>query len=225
MEAEALLPSWLQLTEANQANPLDPDVLKRYEDNYFAQNVNPAIAAAEAQIGTTGQQYSSYGGGLVGQLRSQGQLDKFSAGLGASQQAYNNLLQGRQSLYAGGIGLAQDQGNLNVQRGLGIAGIQSNNAANENQFNQGIYGIGSQNTGYQNSFNLNNYQNELQAIAMKNQQKANMAYGIGTLGLGFLTGGAGALSKGIGGGGASAGGGGIGSAGGNAALSGFGGIR
>jgi len=186
MEAEAFLPSWLQLTQENQANPLHPDVLKQYEDNYFAQNVNPQIAAAEAQIGTTGQQYSSYGGGLVGQLRSQGQLDKFSAGLGASQQAYNNLLQGRQSLYAGGIGLAQDQGNLNVQRGLGIADLQSNNAANENQFNQGIYGIGSQNTGYQNSFNQANYANSLQAMQKKDQQKFNQTLGIGQLGMGAI---------------------------------------
>ena len=207
LASEALLPEFLQLRK----DPLDPTVLKQYEDNYFAQNVAPQIANAEAQVGANGQQYSSYGGGMIGQLKAQGQLDKFNAGLNASQQAYNNLLQGRQSLYSGGIGLAQDQSNLNVQRGLGIAGLSSQNTQAENQFNSNIYGLGSQNSNYMNSFNQQNYQNSLQAIAMKNQQKANTAYGIGSFGLGALQlgsslfGGGGGGAIGGGGGGAGAG--------------------
>lgn len=186
MEAEALLPEWLQLSKANQSNPLDPGVLKQFQDNYFTQNVAPQIANTEAQIGANGQQYSSYGGGLIGQLKSQGALDTFNAGLNASQQAYNNLLQGRQSLFSGGIGLAQDQSNLNVQRGLGIAGLQSQNTANENQFNSDMYRTGSQNTNWQNDFNLNNYSNSLRAMELKAKQRENTAYGIGNLGLGAI---------------------------------------
>lgn len=199
LEAERLLPEFLQLRE----DPLSPEVLKRYEDNYYSQYVNPQVKAAEAQVGNNGQLYSSFGGGLVGQIRSQGELDKFNAGLSASQQAYNNLLQGRTSLFSGGIGLAQDQNNADVSRGLGVAGLQSQNAGNLNSFNSGIYGTQVSANGYQNQFNQANYKNQLALKAEQDNLRTNQFLGIGQLGLGAakfvgskLIGGGGATSLG-----------------------------
>lgn len=199
LEVEQQLPDFLQLKQ----DPLSPEVLKQYEDNYYSQYVNPQVKAAEAQIGNNGQIYSSFGGGLVGQIRSQGELDKFNAGLGASQQAYNNLIQGRTSLFTGGIGLAQDQNNADVSRGLGVAGLQSQNAGSLNGFNSDIYGSQIRSNSYQNDFNQANYKNQLALKAEQDNLRTNQFLGIGQLGLGAakfvgskLFGGGGATSLG-----------------------------
>lgn len=158
LEAEKLLPQWLQLNN----DPMNPADRAQYESNYYQQYVNPLIEQAKADIYSNGQSYGSYGGALIGQMGAQGQLDKYSAGLNYAQQLYNNALSGRQSLFSGGPGVAQTQNQIDVKRGYDLAGIQNKNAEIQNNYNLGSaqmlnnYGLGN----YQNAFNLYKYQQD-----------------------------------------------------------------
>lgn len=106
-----------------------------------------------------------------------GALNKYNAGLGYAQQLFNNQLQGRQSYYNGGPSLAIGQNAANVQRGLGVAGLQSSNAGMLNNYNLGSTGMENnynmQSAGMHNNFDLSNYGNQLQAYGMNQQNQAN----------------------------------------------------
>lgn len=174
-------------------DPLSHEVRAPYEQNFYQQYINPQLAAAKAATSNAGQSYSSYGGARIGQLEAQGQLSKFQAGLEASQQVYNNLLAGRQSYFAGGPRIVQEQNALDVQRGLGVAGLQSQNYDSQNRFNLGVYGIGSGNTIAQNQFNQGNYRTGLEQSRYQDSIAGQGLFGIGG---GLLN-----LASGFGGGG------------------------
>lgn len=167
-------------------DPLSHEVRAPYEENFYQQYINPQLQLARAQTSDNGQSYSSYGGARIGQLEAQGQLNKFQAGLEASQQVYNNLLAGRQSYFQGGPRIVQEQNALDVTRGLGVAGIQSQNYDSQNDFNLGVFGVQSQNTGNQNSFNQGNYQIGSNNANTRSQLGAQNALGWGQIASGFL---------------------------------------
>ncbi len=194
------LPSFLQLSSSGP----NSDLVNAAADNFWQQNILPQLASAQSQLYNNGQNYGSYGGALLGQLLAQGQLSKFQAGLQQAQQNYNNLLSGRQSYFAGGPTVAATQNENSVQRGLGVASLQSQNAGMLNNYNlagnqgQNSYGLSA--TGMANNFNQGNYGNQLQAYELNQQNAANQNFGLGALGLGaanLIGGGIGSMFGGV----------------------------
>lgn len=155
--------------------------MQQYQKMYYDQNVAPQIAAAQAQLSAGGQN-GSYAGAYLAQSQAAGNQAAYQAGLSYGQQLYNNILQGRQSYYAGGPNVAQTQNRLDVDRGLGIASLQNNYATNnaqlQNQYNLSAnqnYNNYNQNAGQNlNNFNLQNYNNKLNQYQINQQNKANM---------------------------------------------------
>lgn len=206
---------------------MSPAGLQQYQDNYYQQNINPAIQQARADAYQNGQQWGSFGGAAVGQLAAQGQLDKYNAGLNYSQQLFNNQVQGRQSYFAGGPNVAATQNAADVARGTNVAQLQAGNANALNSYNLSnnnaandfsLQSAGQRNnyafSGAQmaNNFGTTQYQNQLQAYNLQNQQAANRTQGLLGLGQGaasllggpiggMLGAGAGALGSAFGGGG------------------------
>jgi hypothetical protein len=181
------LPSNLQLP----GNPLDPAGMQPYEQYYYQQYVLPAIAQGQANLYANGQNSGSYAGGYMGQLVSAGAGQEYSAGLQYAQQAYNDLLQGRQSYYAGAPALAAQQNALGVQQGNDVAGLQLQGANMQNQYagnnnaNLNTYNLTANNN--QNQFGLTNYANTLKAYEAQNQARANQLYTLGNAGAGLLS--------------------------------------
>lgn len=153
-------------------NPLDPATRAQYEQNYYNQYIAPQIAAATTKVGSTGQQYGSYGGGLVGGLQAQGQYGKFQAGMDLANQAFQQRLANRDSFFNNNVGLAAGQNALGVNRGLALASQISQNAANLNNFRANIYGTQSQNNIAKNSYNLSKNQN-MNNFNLANSQNLN----------------------------------------------------
>lgn len=160
-------------------DPLSHEVVDPYANAFYQQQINPQIQQARADLARNGGSYGSYAGARVGQIEAEGQLAKFQAGLQAAQQVYNNTLAGRESYFNGGPKIIQTQNALDVQRGLGVAGIQSQNFDSQNDFNQGIFGIQSGNTQNQNDFNSRNYGSQLGYQAEQNRTNAQAAAGWG----------------------------------------------
>jgi len=190
------IPQWLQLG----TNPVDQNQVNAFANYYYQTQIAPQIAQTSAQLENSGQQYGSYAGALLGQMSSQGQLDKFMAGLQNQQQQLQNTLAGRQSYYAGGPNLAQQQNAQNVARGADVAQLGSYNAAQQNQYNLGSAGMQNQYSlgaaGMQNQFGLQNYQNQLGAFNIQQQQRGALIGGLVGLGGNLLslgTGGGGTL--------------------------------
>jgi hypothetical protein len=218
---ESMLPSWLQLNQ----NPMNPNGLQKYENNYYQQNVAPGLAAQQAASYNNGQNQGSYAGALQGELQAQGQLSSYNAGLGYAQQLYNDALQGRQSYFAGGPTVAVDQNNAAIQSALNQQSLANqeanianqyniNNATGQNAYNlstaqmQNGYNTNVVNTLNNNASNL--YGNELTQYGINQNNRANAfsslfgglgmlggaAYGMGS---GLLGGGSSGLSTGSGG--------------------------
>lgn len=153
---------------------MNPAGLAQYEQNYNQSINQPAIANLANSVYNNGQAYGSFGGGAVGQAVAQGGLNEYQAGLDYSQQMYNNVLQGRQSFFAGGPAIAETQNALGVQAGLGIAGLEDQNTQNQNQYNLGSAGM-------QNGFDQQNFGNQEQIYGMQQQAASNRALGVGGL--------------------------------------------
>lgn len=181
-DVEAMLPQWLQL----QKDPMNPEGRSAYESNYDQLYNKPTMAALESDLYNNGQAYGSYAGSLVGQQKAMGDLTKYQAGLDYAQQLFNNQITGRQSYYSGGPAVAQAQNAADVARGLGIAGLNSSNTANHNQYNMSA-------AQSQNGYNQQNYNNQYQAYQQKLQDDANRAQGV----LGLFTGGLSLLGGGL----------------------------
>ena len=156
---------------------MNPQGMQQYENNFYQTQVQPQLAQAQADLYANGQNSGSYSGAYMGQLAAMGALNKYNAGLGYAQQLYNNQLQGRSSYFNGGPSVAIGQNAANVQRGMGIAGLQSQNAGMLNNYNLGSAGMQNQYdlgaAGMQNNFNLSNYGNQLSAYGMNLQNQAN----------------------------------------------------
>lgn len=219
------VPLNLQLNANNPDLPngsaMDPAGMAQYESQYYQQLGNPAVAAAQASLGPSGQDYGSYGGALVAQTQASQDQAAYNGGLSYAQQNYNDILAGRASYYAGGPTVATNQNNAQVSATENMNSLNAQVAANENAYNlagtqgQNSYDLassGSQNAynlgtaGMQNSYNastgaglnnynLSNFSNQEQAYQQQQQQIANTWLGIGTLGLGLLGGGVGSGSS------------------------------
>lgn len=161
-------------------DPLSHEVVDPYANYYFQNNINPQIEAAKAAVSQNGGSYGSYGGARIGQIEAQGQMDKYQAGLAAAQQVFNNKIAGRESYFNGAPKIVQTQNALDVTRGLGVAGIQSQNYDSQNDFNMGIFGIQSNNNNNHNDFNRGNYDSQLDYQAQQNATNANSALGWGS---------------------------------------------
>lgn len=167
---------------------MDPAGRSQYESNYDKLYNKPAMAQLQSDLYNNGQAYGSYAGAAVGQQAAMGDLTKYQAGLDYAQQLFNNQISGRTSYYAGGPQVAQTQNALDVQRGLGIAGINSGNTQSQNSYNVGA-------ASSQNGFNQQTYNNQYQQYQQQLQNDANRAQGILGLFTGGLSLGAGLLSK------------------------------
>lgn len=157
-----------------------------YATYYYQNQINPLIEQAKAAVAKNGGSYGSYGGARIGQIEAQGQMDKYQAGLAAAQQVFNNKIQGRESYFNGAPKIVQTQNALDVQRGLGVAGIQSQNYDSQNDFNQGIFGIQSNNNNEHNNFNRGIYDSQLDYKAQQSANRANAFAGGGLLGAMFV---------------------------------------
>ncbi|MBY0545819.1 MAG: hypothetical protein K2W95_00870 [Candidatus Obscuribacterales bacterium] len=158
---------------------MDPAGRTQYEDDFYAQYIAPAVAQAQANAYTDGQSRGSYGGAMVGQLQAQGQLSKRQSGLDYANNLFQNQLAGRQSYFAGGPGIAQQQNQLDVNRGLGVAQMQQNNANAQNQYNLGA-------NQDQNQFAMGLYPSTLDLYKFQQGQKAQKAYTLGSSATGLL---------------------------------------
>jgi hypothetical protein len=107
-------------------------------------------------------------------------MDKYQAGLAAAQQVFNNTIAGRDSYFKGAPRIVQEQNALDVNRGLGVAGIQSQNYDSQNDFNQGIFGIESNNNNSHNDFNRGIYDSQLDYTAEQNRTNSQSALGWGS---------------------------------------------
>lgn len=199
-EAESQLPQWLQFGDQN---PLDPAGRSEAEQYFYQTQIAPLLAQQQASSYNSGQNSGSYAGAMAGQLAAQGALSKYQAGLDYANQLYQSQLQGRSSYYAGGPTVAAQQNAADVNRGMNVSQLQQQAANNQNNFNlgsaanQNSYGLqsaGMQNnyglasSGAANSFGLSNYQNQLQAYQLQQQQQAQR-FGALTGGLSTLAGG------------------------------------
>jgi len=169
------IPEHLQLT----GDPLSHEVVHPYADYFYQTQINPQIKAAEAAVAKNGGSYGSYGGARIGQIQAQGELEKYQAGLAAAQQVFNNKIAGRQSYWQGAPRVVQEQNALDVQRGIGVAGLQSQNYDSQNDFNMGIFGIESNNNNSHNDFNRGIYDTQTDYAIAQNQQRQQNAGGWG----------------------------------------------
>lgn len=194
---ESMLPNWLQLTQYNQSgNPATPSQggpfnqqLMQQMQNWYLQNqVMPQVSQAQSQMQQGGQNYGSYGPAMAGQMQAQGQQEAFQAALAANQQAYNDVLSGRQSYFGGGPATAQAQNLASIQQGEAVTNANLANAQMANQYDLGAAGMQNQFNLNQspNAFNLQNYGNQLAAYQAKNQALSNAIFGGGMIGLGGL---------------------------------------
>jgi hypothetical protein len=168
-------------------DPLSHEVIDPYATAFYQQQINPQIQQARADLSQNGGSYGSYGGARVGQIEAEGQLAKFQAGLSAAQQVYNNTLAGRESYFNGAPKIVQTQNALDVTRGLGVAGIQSQNYDSQNDFNQGIFGITTGSNNNHNDFNSNNYSTQSQNYRSQ-QQNSGLGGIFGGLAQGIIGG-------------------------------------
>jgi len=135
--------------------------------------VQPQVSAAQSAMQNSGQNYGSYGPAYTGQLTAQGQQQAFQAALAANQQEYQDVLAGRSSYLSGGPQVAQNQNQLDIQRGIAVENANLQNAAMANQYNLGSAGLQNnynlQAGEYPNQFNLNNFGNQLASYQAQQQ--------------------------------------------------------
>lgn len=191
---EKTLNPYLQLGSGNplfpSGNPLDPVDRARFEENYYQQYENPGIAQAQADLYANGQNAGSYAGGLVGSLLSNANLNKFNAGINYAQGIGNEVRANRASYLSGGPTVASQQNALDINRGMGVANLEYQKAANENAYNAGnTAGLNNYNLAANqgaNQFALGAYGAASNNYNMGIQQQQNQALGLGSLGLGLL---------------------------------------
>lgn len=171
-QADQNLPSFLQMNQGN--TQLNPQILAQYEQQFNAQNLNPQLAQLQSSLYQGGQGNSTFGGAALGQANAAGAQSAFTAGLGLYQQNLNNFLNERSNYFGNEGQMAQNANNLDVNRGLSVAGMGNAATAAQNQYNlqkgntlAQLYGSANQN---QNQFNLGSYQGQLQQ-----QQNVNAA--------------------------------------------------
>lgn len=169
---ESTLPQWLQL---GNENPLNPAGTQAAATQYYNQNEAPQINQTASNLANSGALYGSAGGGQLGAMQSQAQYNSYNAGLDYAQQYFNDQIAGRNSYFAGGIGLEANQNAANVARGEVVQNdnqqiAQSNNnynlssASMANNFNQSnanasnAYSLAS--TGAQNAYGINSAQSQ-----------------------------------------------------------------
>lgn len=139
-----MLPAELRLVGNPDLN-LSADQLRRYEDAYTAQYVNPAIAKQRAGLATSGRSTSSFGGAQLGQMQSMGALAAMQAGLDISTQRAQLALQKRGSFFQNEGALAQGAEQNKLNRGYQAANLTLQESQNRNQFGLGVYGQQSNN--------------------------------------------------------------------------------
>lgn len=139
MAAEQMLPPELRATGNPDLN-LSAEQLARYEDAYKKQYIDPMIAKQQAAYATNGRGTSSFGGAQLGQMQAQGALSALQAGLDISNQRAQLALQKRGSFFGNEGQMAQAAETNKLNRGYQVAGLDLQNAQNQNQFNLGVYG-------------------------------------------------------------------------------------
>jgi hypothetical protein len=145
------LPAWMQLTGsgATNQNPIDPNSagFQDARNAYYASNVAPLIAQDQANVNTSGADYGSYAGGLIGTDKAQGNLAAYNAGINYSQAMFQDVLNARQNYFGTNVATILGQNQEAINRGLGVSQLQTTQAQNLNNYNL-------QNSQNQNSFDL-----------------------------------------------------------------------
>jgi len=113
--------------------------------------LQPQYAALQSSLALNGQDTSTFGGAALGQLMAQGQYQAGQYGLGLEEQQLNNLLNERNNFFGNEGQMAQNVNALNMQNNQFLTGLNSQQIANQNQFNLGSAGMA-------NNFGLGLYQ-------------------------------------------------------------------
>jgi hypothetical protein len=118
---------------------------------------------------------------MAGQTEASGQQQGFQAALAANQQEYQDVLGGRQSYLSGGPQVAENQNQLDIQRGEAVTQANLQNAQMANQYNLSAAGMANNfmlNPNVNpNAWNQQNYEDRFKTNAYNNQltQSAIMA--------------------------------------------------
>lgn len=142
---EQMLPAELRATNANPDLNLSADQLKRYEDAFTQQYINPAVAKEQAKLASSGRGTSTFAGAQLGQMKAQGALSALQAGLDISNQRAQLALAKRGSFFGGEGAMAQQAESNKLQRGTTAANLTLQESQNRNQFGLGVYNQQSQN--------------------------------------------------------------------------------
>lgn len=183
---EGSLPQDLRITSANPvfSNTAAQDYQNRYFDNAIQPQLNQAKVNAFLG-GNYGDANSTFGSTYLSNAMLQGSNQAFFAGQDYRNQEIQNTLNRRASFFGNDANLIAQQNQADVQRGLGVQQINSQNLGMLNSFNLNKAGILS-------GIQQNDYQNKLQAA----QAKAQAIGGLLTGGLGLIGGGIGAATGG-----------------------------
>lgn len=197
------MPTDLQISNANSV--LSPEARKQYEDLYYNQYVKPGLAQTQANLYGNGQANSTFGGAVLGSALAQGAATKMFAGEDLYNSRLQNLLNQRQSFFAGEGQMAQNANNnqmqnsqFNANLGMSNANMLNNynlsNSQNQNQYNLGAsqnqnqynlasagaansYNLGS--AGMQNTYNLGNFNNQMSQYNAQQAQNVSRNASVG----------------------------------------------
>lgn len=173
------------------------DAAANYRNEYYRQAINPLVDQERINQSLSGNANSTYGATAISNLQARGADQAFFSGEDYRNQLINQTLARRDSLFGNEGRIAQEQNALDVNRGLGIEGINSQRLGMLNNFQLGSAGI-------LGNFYDNKVQADAEAERAKAAQRASLVGGLFGLGGGlantFMGGRRSTTPSGIGGG-------------------------
>lgn len=133
------MPTDLRTTSDNPV--FGNDASTKYRDEYYRQAINPQVDAERIRQASTGNADSTYGATAVAGLQAQGANQAFFAGEDYRNQLINQTLARRDSLFGNEGRIAQEQNQLDIQRGLGVEDVNTARYGMLNNFQLGSAGI------------------------------------------------------------------------------------
>jgi hypothetical protein len=133
------LPTDLRTTSDNPV--FGQDAAQRYRDEYYRQAINPLVDQERMAQQQRGNADSTFGATAISNLQAQGANQAFFSGEDYRNQLINQTLARRDSLFGNEARIAQQQNQLDVDRGLGVEGINTSRLGMLNQFQLGSAGI------------------------------------------------------------------------------------
>lgn len=170
------MPSDLRTTSDNPV--FGEDAANRYSQEYYRQAIQPQVDQERIAQQQSGNGDSTYGATAVSNLQARGSDQAFFSGEDYRNQLINQTLARRDSLFGNEGRIAENQNALDIQRGLGVEGIDTQRLGMLNQANLGEAGI-------LGGMYSNKQQLDQQAAQAKAAQRANLIGGLFGLGGGL----------------------------------------